>query len=124
MKGSAMAVVKIITDVFGTDNFADYEQRVYDSYQKRAEDEIITALDTVLSSMLFLQGLKALCGKCALRFHGYRSICIRLKSGHEYSVRSPVFLKAIPKKKEVGFRNDKKVGCVIQALNISALSRG
>jgi len=108
MKGSAMAVVEIITDVFGTDNFADYEQRVYDSYQKRAEDEIITALDTVLSSMLFLQGLKALCGKCALRFHGYRSISIRLKSGHEYNVRSPVFLKAIPKKKRSGSGTTKR----------------
>jgi len=108
-----MAVVETITDVFGTDNFADYEQCVYDRYQKRAEDEIIAALDTVLSSMQFLRGLKALCGKCALKFHGYRSISIRLKSGHEYNVRSPVFLKVISKKKEVGFLNDKKVGCVI-----------
>jgi len=113
MKGSVMAVVGIITDAFGTDNFIDYEQGVYDRYQKRAEDEIIAALDTVLSSMQFFQGLKVWGGKCALRFHGYRSISIRLKSGHEYSVRSPVFLKAIPKKKGVGFRNDKKVGCVI-----------
>ncbi len=108
-----MAVANAITEVFGTDNFTDYEQRVYDRYQRQAENEIVTALETVLTSLVFLQGLKAWCGKCAFRFHGYRSISIRLKSGHEYNVRSPVFLKAIPKKKEAVLRNDRKDGCVI-----------
>jgi hypothetical protein len=113
MKGSAMAVADTIIEVFGTDSFPDYEQRVYEHHQKQAEREIVTTLNRLLTSIPFLQYLKAWCGKCALRFHEYRTISIRLKSGQSYEIRSPVFLKAKPKKKEAGPLDGKKADYAI-----------
>jgi len=48
MKGSIMAVADTIIKVLGTDNFVDYEQSVYDSYQEKAEREIVNKLNTLL----------------------------------------------------------------------------
>jgi len=84
---------------FGTDNFADYEQEIYRKHQEQAEHEIISRLNELLANVVFLSILKQWSGKCACRFLGYREINIRLKSGKQWRVRSPVFLRAKPKRK-------------------------
>ena len=94
-----MTVNKVITSVLGTEDFAQYEQTVYDKHQKMAECEIINQLNVLLSNACFLMILKQWSGRCACRFLGYREITVRLKSGHQWQVRSPVFLRAKPKTK-------------------------
>lgn len=94
-----MAVADSINKILGTDNFADYEQNIYDSYQEKAERDIVSRLNTLLSSEPFLQIVKVWAARCACKFHGFRYITIRLRSGREYKIYSPVFLKAKPKKK-------------------------
>lgn len=94
-----MAVADAVIEILGTDNFADYERSVYDGYQEKAEHEIINTLNALLSSMAFLIVLKAWGARCGCKFHGYRDVSIRLKSGRRWKIHSPVFLKAKPKKK-------------------------
>jgi hypothetical protein len=120
MKGSTMAVADVVIEILGTDSFADYERSVYDSFQEKAEHEIINTLNTLLSSVAFLMVLKAWAARCGCKFHGFRDVYIRLKSGRKWKIRSPVFLKAKPKKKEVESRNAKRGDCDILALNYSA----
>jgi len=108
MKGSIMAVADTIIKVLGTDNFVDYEQSVYDSYQEKAEREIVNKLNTLLSNIAFLQALKTWGAKCACKYNGYRNITIRLKSGRKWTIHSPQFLKAKPKKKEAEPQSVKK----------------
>ena len=43
-----------ITSFLGTENFADYEQNVYEKYQEMAEREIIAKLNSLLSNIVFL----------------------------------------------------------------------
>jgi len=108
MKGFITAVTNTMIKVLGTDNFADYEQSVYDSYQEKAEREIVNKLNTLLSSLSFLQVLNTWGAKCACKYNGYRDISIRLKSGRKWKIHSPQFLKAKPKKKEAGPQGVKK----------------
>lgn len=116
-----MAVADAVIEMLGTDNFADYERSVYDSYQEKAEREIINTLNSLLSSSTFLMILKSWGSSCGCKFHGFRDIFIRLKSGRKWKIHSPVFLKAKPKKKEVEIQNAKKVDCGILVLNSLAL---
>ena len=92
-----MTVENVINSAFGTDDFSQYEQTVYEKYQKMAETEIITQLNTLLSNACFLIILKQWGAGCACRFLGYRDITVRMKSGQLWKVRSPVFLRAKPK---------------------------
>jgi len=92
-----MTVENVINSAFGTDDFSQYEQTVYEKYQKMAEAEIITQLNTLLSNACFLIILKQWGAGCACRFLGYRDITVRMKSGQSWKVRSPVFLRAKPK---------------------------
>ena len=94
-----MTVDNIITSVFGTDNFAEYEQREYKRFQKMAEHEIVTKLNLLLSNIHFLKILRQWSTKSACRFLEYREITIRLKSGKQWEILSPVFLRAKPKGK-------------------------
>ena len=94
-----MTVDGAIISVLGTDNFAEYEQNVYEKYQEMAEREIMVKLNSLLSNVVFLKILKQWSAQCACRFLEYREITIRLKSGRQWEVLSPVFLRARPKKK-------------------------
>ena len=94
-----MSVVDAITSILGTDCFADYDRSVYETYQQKAEQEIAEMVNLLLSSLPFLLVLKQWAAKTACRFHGFRDITIRLQSGRTTTVRSPVFLKAKPKRK-------------------------
>ena len=94
-----MTVNTAIISVLGTENFAEYEQNVYEKYQEMAECEIIAKLNSLLSNAVFLKILKQWGAQCACRFLEYREITIRLKSGRQWEVLSPVFLRAQPKKK-------------------------
>lgn len=94
-----MTVDNVIKSVFDTDNFSQYEQDVYEKYQEMAELEIIAKLNELLSNALFLLILKQWSGQCACRFFQFREITIRLKSGKEWKIFSPVFLRAKPKGK-------------------------
>ena len=94
-----MAVDNVIASVFGTEDFSQYEQTVYEKHQKIAELEIITQLNALLSNACFLVILKQWGSGSACRFLEYREITIRLKSGQSWKVRSPVFLRAKPKRK-------------------------
>ncbi len=116
-----MAVADAIIEVLGTDSFTDYERSVYNNYQEMAERDIVSTLNALLSSEAFLRVLKTWGAKCACKFYGFRDISIRLKSGRECQIHSPVFLKAKPKKKEVEPRTAKKDDCGTLALNYSAL---
>jgi hypothetical protein len=88
-----------ITSVLGTENFVEYEQNVYEKYQEMAEREIIAKLNSLLSNIVFQKILKQWGVQCACRFLEYREITIRLKSGRQWKILSPVFLRAKPKKK-------------------------
>ena len=94
-----MTVENVITSVFGTEDYSQYEQTVYEKYQQMAEAEIITELNRLLSSACFLILLKQWGAQCACRFLGYRDITVRMKSGQSWKVRTPVFLRAKPKNK-------------------------
>jgi len=94
-----MTVNKVITSVFDTADFAQYEQKVYAKYQEMAERERITKLNELLSKPIFLIILKQWSAQCACRLIGTRKIRIRLKSGQSWEILSPVFLRAKPKKK-------------------------
>jgi len=94
-----MTVDKVITSVFDTADFSQYEQTVYEKHQKMAEREIITQLNVLLSNAYFLIRLKQWSAGCACHFLEYREITVRLKSGQSWQVRSPVFLRAKPKTK-------------------------
>jgi hypothetical protein len=94
-----MAMADSINKVLGTESFADYEQSVYDSYQEKAELDIVNKLNALLSSVAFLQVLKNWGVNCACKYNGYKDISIRLKSGRKWKIHSPLFLKAKPKKK-------------------------
>ena len=48
-----MTVDSVITSVFGTEDFAQYEQNVYEKYQEMAEREIIAKLNELLSNLSF-----------------------------------------------------------------------
>ena len=76
-----MTVDSVITSVLGIEDFAGYEQNVYEKYQEMAEREIITKLKALLSNSIFLKILKQWGAQCACRFLEYREITIRLKSG-------------------------------------------
>ena len=94
-----MTVNNVINSVLGTEDFADYEQNVYEKYQEMAEREIIDNLNNLLSNISFLEILKQWGCQCACRFLKHREITIRLKSGRQLKVLSPVFLRAKPKRK-------------------------
>ncbi len=94
-----MTVNTAIISVLGEENFAEYEQNVYEKYQEMAEREIIAKLNSLLSNAVFLKILKQWGAQCAYRFLEYREITIRLKSGRQWEVLSPVFLRPKPKKK-------------------------
>ncbi|OEU67379.1 MAG: hypothetical protein BA867_02250 [Desulfobacterales bacterium S5133MH16] len=94
-----MTVDSVITSVFDTEDFAQYEQKIYEKYQEIAEHEIIIKLNELLSNPFFLLLLKQWSGQCACRFLGYREITVRLKSGKRWKILSPVFLRAKPKRK-------------------------
>jgi hypothetical protein len=89
----------VIVSYFNTDNFADYEQEIYRKHQENAEHEIISKLNELLANVVFWSILKQWAGQCACRFLEYREINIRLKSGRQWKVCSPVFLRAKPKRK-------------------------
>ena len=94
-----MTVDDAITTTLGTENFAAYEQNVYEKYQEMAEHEITARLNSILSNVVFLKILKRWSTQCACRFLEYREITVQLKSGRRWKVRSPVFLRAKPKRK-------------------------
>ncbi|MCK5233024.1 MAG: hypothetical protein KAR13_22315 [Desulfobulbaceae bacterium] len=103
-----MTVEDAIISNFGTDNFAEFEQNVYEKYQEMAELEIIAKLNPLLSNIIFLTILKQWGVKCACRFLGYREITIRLKSGRRWKVLSPAFHRAKPKRKRGRSRKRQK----------------
>ena len=76
-----MTANRIIAAVLGDDDFAQYEQNIYEKYQEMAERELIDKLNELLSSLTYLTLLKQWSAQCACRFIGYRKITIRLKSG-------------------------------------------
>lgn len=84
----------VISLYLGTDNFADYEQKIYGKYQEMAEREIVARLNELLANTCFWTMLKQWAGQCACRFLEYREINIRLKSGQQWKIWSPVFLRA------------------------------
>lgn len=94
-----MPAKEMIMTAFGTADFAQYEQDLYEKYQQMAEAELIEQLNLLLSNPMYLALLKQWSGQCACRFIGYREITLRLKSGQLWKIRSPVFLRAKPKRK-------------------------
>ncbi len=114
-----MTVDSVITSVLGTADFTEYEQNVYEKYQEMAEREIIDKLNSLLSNIVFLKILKPWGAECACRFLEYREITIRLKSGRQWKVMSPVFLRAKPKNKRG--RSPKRQKGVLRHLGLELL---
>jgi len=81
---------------YATEDFAQYEQDGYAKHQEMAERAIIATLNQLLSNALFLMLLKHWGARSACRFLEYREIMARLKSGKQWHVLSPVFLRATP----------------------------
>lgn len=94
-----MTAVSVMKPLCDADDFAQYEQDIYEKYQEMAEREIIAQLNEFLLSVTLLSLLKQWGAQCACRFKGYREITIRLKSGRQWKIFSPVFYRANPKKK-------------------------
>lgn len=94
-----MTVDSVITSVFDTEDFAQYEQKIYEKYQEIAEHEIIIKLNELLSNPFFLLLLKQWSGQCACRFLGHREITVRLKSGKRWKILSPRFPQSKTKEK-------------------------
>lgn len=63
------------------------------------ETLVISIIQPLLDSQEFLVKLKGIAAQKALRFHGYRDVCVRLLSGACLSLRVPYFIKANPKKR-------------------------
>ena len=114
-----MTVDSVITSVLGTEDFAKYEQNVYEKYQEMAELEIIAKLNLLLSDIVFLEILKKWGAQCACHFLEYREITIRLKSGRRWEVMSPVFIRAKPKNKRG--RSPKRQKGVLRHLGLELL---
>ena len=114
-----MTVDNVITSVLGIDNFAEYEQNVYEEYQEKAEREIVDKLNELLSNIVFLEILKQWGAQCCCRFLEYREITIRLKSGRTWKIQSPVFHRAKAKKKRG--RKPKQQKGVIRHLGLELL---
>jgi hypothetical protein len=77
------------------------------------EERIVSTVQQHLSDPHFLATLKALAGKSALRFNGYKPTSIRLLSGQSFTIDSPYFAKA-PTKVRRGRKSNKrksKSGC-------------
>jgi len=91
--------LNIINTSLDAVDFAQYEQNIYDKYQEKAEQEIVSNLNVLLSHPDFMRPLKQWSGQCACRFQEYREITIRLKSGKSWKISSPVFIRAKPKRK-------------------------
>ena len=102
-----MAAADAIKQVLGMDNFADYEQTVYDKYQENAEHEIVDNLNITLSSMPFLQLLKVWVLNAPVSF----MVSVRLrfnlslaKNGKFYHL----FFSGQDQKKKAVHRNDRR----------------
>jgi hypothetical protein len=94
-----VTVDNIICSALGTESFGEYERKEYEKYQKMAEREIVAKLNALLSSVVFLDILRQWSGRCACRFLEYREIYLRLMSGRQWKILSPVFLRSKPKNK-------------------------
>lgn len=65
----------------------------------KIEEIVILAVQDQLKNQQALETLKILAAKSGLRFNGYKPTGIRLLSGNNYSIMSPYFAKAEPKKR-------------------------
>ena len=65
---------------------------------------VISIVQPLLDSQAFLAKIKAIGAAKALRFHGYRDICVRLLTGEQLLLRAPYFIKARPKRRCKGKR--------------------
>lgn len=81
----------------------DSVQRVLEAF---AEALVVAVVQPLLDSQDFLARLKAIAATKALRFHGYRNICVRLLTGERLSLRTPYFIKARPKRRRRGKRRN------------------
>ncbi len=60
-----MIVESVITSVLGTEDFARYEQNLYEKYQDRAERELIAQLNELLSNGPLPHALETMeCSMC------------------------------------------------------------
>jgi len=91
-----------IKSVLGTPSFANYEREIYQKHQENAECEIVESIDNLFQNLAFMVILKQWAGCSAFHFHGWRYINIRLKSGRQWRILSPVFLKAKSKVRKRG----------------------
>jgi len=109
-----------VMDALGTADFAEYERSIYEKHQRNAEQEILQALQALLLNTVFLAVVKEWAGRKSYRFHGYRPVNIRLKSGAQWQVRSPTFLKSKSKENKPG-RKKKRRQDVQAHLGLEAL---
>ena len=72
---------------------------------------MISAIEKVLHDDDFLATLKALAGRSALRFKGFKPTSIRLLSGQAISIESPYFFKASTKSGRKSKKQKAKNGC-------------
>lgn len=75
------------------------------------EQLMVSMIETVLHDCDFLVTLKALAGRCALRFNGFRPTSIRLISGAALSIDSPYFSRASSKTGRKSKKRKAKNGC-------------
>jgi hypothetical protein len=71
-----------------------------------AETLVISIVQPLLDSQAFVTRLKEIAATKALRFHGYRNICVRLLTGERLPLRTPYFIKARSKRRCRGKRRN------------------
>lgn len=82
--------------------FIKLEEDTYRKHQEQAEQEIVQKLNLLFFNFIFLSILRQWGAQKGCRYHGHRTIKIRLKSGRVWEIDSPVFIKAPDKKKGRG----------------------
>ena len=75
------------------------------------EKLVVTHIQQRLNQRDFIAHLKAVAGKSALRFKGYKTTSIRLLTGRNLSIRSPYFAPAHARKGRKPKKRQGKTGC-------------
>lgn len=88
-----------------------------------AEQLMISAIEKILHDGEFMKGLKALAGRFALRFNGFKPTSVRLLSGRKHSIDSPYFYRAAPKAGRKGKKRKAKSGCHMGLAHLGFIDR-
>jgi len=106
-----LAIEPVITDFFHHPDINRLIEQLRTELLIFIEQLIISVIDKILHDGDFLDTLKALAGRLALRFNGFKPTSIRLLSGQAHSIDSPYFSRASSKAGRKKKKRKAKNGC-------------